>query len=61
LELKKVKDEGPRRALLEEVKAPPPWHRQIGGKLLRLDLEALPPKKRALLEKKLKELRELLE
>ena len=80
LELKKVKDEASRKALLEEAraglslrelkarvrealrreKAPRPWHREVGEKLLRLDLEALPPERRALVERKLKELEELL-
>ncbi|WP_244348294.1 ParB/RepB/Spo0J family partition protein [Thermus thermophilus] len=80
LELKKVKDEASRRALLEEAraglslrdlkarvravlkkeKAPKPWHREVGERLLRLDLEALPPERRALVERKLKELEELL-
>ena len=80
LELKKVKDEALRKALLEEVKAglslrelkarvrealrrekaPRPWHREVGERLLRLDLEALPPERRALVERKLKELEELL-
>jgi len=80
LELKKVKDESSRKALLEEAraglslrdlkarvrellrkeKAPKPWHREVGERLLRLDLEALPPERRALVERKLKELEELL-
>ncbi len=70
LELKKVKDEALRKALLEEVKAglslrelkarvrellqkekaPKPWHREVGERLLRLDLEALPPEKRRVVE-----------
>jgi len=80
LELKKVKDEASRKALLEEVKAglslrelkvrvrellqkekaPRPWHREVGEKLLRLDLEALLPEKRARVEALLAELKELL-
>ena len=80
LELKKVKDEALRKALLEEVRAglslrdlktrvrevlkkeraPRPWYREVGERLLRLDLEALPPERRALVERKLKELEELL-
>ncbi|WP_243092914.1 ParB/RepB/Spo0J family partition protein [Thermus hydrothermalis] len=80
LELKKVKDDGLRRALLEEVKAglslrdlkakvrqalkreeaPRPWHREVLAKLARVDLEALPSDKRALVEEKLKELEALL-
>jgi ParB family chromosome partitioning protein len=70
LELKKVKDEASRKALLEEAraglslrelkarvrellrkeKAPKPWHREVGERLLRLDLEALPPEKRRVVE-----------
>lgn len=80
LELKKVKDEALRKALLEEAraglslrelkarvrealrreKAPRPWHREVGEKLLRLDLEALLPEKRARVEALLAELKELL-
>lgn len=80
LELKKVKDEALRKALLEEAraglslrelkarvrealrreKAPRPWHREVGEKLLRLDLEALLPEKRARVEALLVELKELL-
>jgi len=80
LELKKVKDEASRKALLEEAraglslrelkarvrealrreKAPRPWHREVGEKLLRLDLEALLPEKRARVEALLAELKELL-
>ncbi|WP_028490841.1 ParB/RepB/Spo0J family partition protein [Thermus islandicus] len=81
LELKKVKDEGLRRALLEEAKAglslrelkarvrealkrekpPKPWPREVGERLLRLDLEALPPERRARVEEKLRELQDLLD
>ncbi|GLV49358.1 Chromosome-partitioning protein Spo0J [Thermus aquaticus] len=80
LELKKVKDESSRKALLEEAraglslrdlkarvrellqkeKAPKPWHREVGERLLRLDLEALLPEKRARVEALLAELKELL-
>ncbi|KGQ22364.2 ParB/RepB/Spo0J family partition protein [Thermus filiformis] len=81
LELKKVKDEGERRRLLEEVKAglsfrelkkrvreptrkpepPRAWHREVATRLARLDLEALPPERRARVEEKLRELLEALE
>jgi ParB family chromosome partitioning protein len=80
LELKKVKDDALRRALLEEAKAglslrdlkakvrealkreeaPRPWYREVAARLTRLDLEALPSEKRRAVEKKLKELLELL-
>ncbi|WP_277621436.1 ParB/RepB/Spo0J family partition protein [Thermus arciformis] len=88
LELKKVKDDPLRKALLEEVKAglslrelkarvrghgrspylealrreraPKPWHREVGERLLRLDLEALPPERRARIEELVAELKELL-
>jgi len=81
LELKKVKDEGLRRELLEEARAglslrelkarvrevlakeraPVPWHKEVVARLARLDLEALSPERRSLVEEKLRELRELLE
>ncbi|MGC8968124.1 MAG: ParB/RepB/Spo0J family partition protein [Thermus sp.] len=81
LELKRVRDEGLRRALLEEAraglslrelkarvrealkreKAPKPWHREVGERLLRLDLEALPKARRQAVEEKLRELWALLE
>ncbi|BDG27749.1 chromosome partitioning protein ParB (plasmid) [Thermus thermophilus] len=48
------------RELLRKEKAPRPWYREVGERLLRLDLEALPPERRALVERKLKELEELL-
>ena len=80
LELKKVKDEGLRKALLEEAraglslrdlkarvrealkreKAPKPWHREVGERLMRLDLEALPPEKRAEVEELLERLERVL-
>ncbi|WP_243092371.1 ParB/RepB/Spo0J family partition protein [Thermus hydrothermalis] len=80
LELKKVKDDGLRKALLEEVKAglslrdlkarvrealrreeaPKPWYKEVVARLSRLDLEALPPKKRRLVEEKLRELEAVL-
>jgi len=81
LELKKVKDEASRKALLEEAraglslrdlkarvrellrkeKAPKPWHREVGERLLRLDLEALPPERRERVEELLAELERVLE
>jgi len=80
LELKKVGDEGLRKALLEEARAglslrdlkarvrealrkekpPKPWHREVGERLVRLDLEALPPEKREAVKGHLEALRELL-
>ncbi|WP_244455034.1 ParB/RepB/Spo0J family partition protein [Thermus thermophilus] len=48
------------REVLRKEKAPRPWYREVGERLLRLDLEALPPERRALVERKLKELEELL-
>ncbi|GAA5335328.1 hypothetical protein YIM730264_13520 [Thermus hydrothermalis] len=80
LELKKVKDDALRKALLEEVKArlslrdlkarvrealrreeaPKPWYKEVVAKLARLDLEAL-PKKRRLVEARLRALWEALE
>ena len=81
LELKKVKDESLRKALLEEAraglslrelkarvrgvlrkeKAPRPWPKEVAAKLARLDLEALPPEKRARVEERLRALWEALE
>jgi ParB family chromosome partitioning protein len=74
LELKKVKDEGERRRLLAEVKAglsfrelkkrPEPtkaWHREVATRLARLDLEALPPERKAQVEEHLRAIAELLE
>ncbi len=80
LELKKVGNEGLRKALLEEARAglslrdlkarvrealrkekpPKPWHREVGERLARLDLEALPPEKREAVKGHLEALRELL-
>ncbi|WP_420833578.1 ParB/RepB/Spo0J family partition protein [Thermus brockianus] len=80
LELKKVKDDALRGALLEEAKAglslrdlkakvrealrreeaPKPWYREVLAKLAKVDLEALPSDKRAMVEEKLKELEALL-
>ena len=48
------------REVLRKEKAPRPWYREVGERLLRLDLEALPPERRALVERTLKELEELL-
>ena len=48
------------REVLRKEKAPRPWYREVGERLLRLDLEALPTERRALVERKLKELEELL-
>jgi ParB family chromosome partitioning protein len=81
LELKKVKDDAARKALLEEVKAglpsrelkrrvreltkrPEPqraWHREVATRLARLDLEALPPERKAQVEEHLRAIAELLE
>ena len=81
LELKKVKDEALRKALLEEAraglslrdlkarvrevlrkeKAPRPWPKEVAAKLARLDLEALPPERRARVEELLAELERVLE
>jgi len=49
------------RAALRREKVRKPWYWEVGERLLRLALEALPPKRRALVEGKLRELRELLE
>lgn len=48
------------REVLRKEKAPRPWHREVGERLLRLDLEALLPEKRARVEALLAELKELL-
>ncbi|MFN4074083.1 MAG: chromosome partitioning protein ParB, partial [Thermus sp.] len=48
------------RAALKREKASRPWHREVGERLLRLDLEALLPEKRARVEALLAELKELL-
>nr|WP_051906245.1 ParB/RepB/Spo0J family partition protein [Thermus tengchongensis] len=48
------------RAALKKEKASRPWPKEVAAKLARLDLEALPPERRALVERKLKELEELL-
>ena len=49
------------REALKRERTPPPWHKEVAARLARLDLEALPPGKRILVEEKLRELRELLE
>ena len=46
---------------LQKEKAPKPWYLEVRKRLFRLDLEALPPDRRSLVEEKLRELRELLE
>ncbi|MEZ0348099.1 MAG: ParB/RepB/Spo0J family partition protein [Thermus sp.] len=48
------------REVLRKEKAPRPWHREVGERLLRLDLEALLPEKRTRVEALLAELKELL-
>jgi ParB family chromosome partitioning protein len=48
------------REALRREKAPPPWHRELAARLARLDLEALPPKKREEVERHLEALRQLL-
>ena len=80
LELKKVKEEALRKALLEEAKAglslrelrarvrevlkqekpEKPWVQEVGERLRRLDLKALPPEKRKEVERHLEALMELL-
>ncbi|WP_117236614.1 ParB/RepB/Spo0J family partition protein [Thermus sediminis] len=49
------------REALRREKAPPPWHKEVAQRLLRLDLEALPPGKREEVERHLEALRRLLE
>jgi len=41
-------------------KPPKPWHREVGERLLRLDLEALPPERRVRVEEFLAELSRVL-
>ena len=80
LELKKVKEEALRKALLEEARAglslrelrarvrevlkqekpEKPWVQEVGERLRRLDLKALPPEKRKEVERHLEALMELL-
>lgn len=49
------------RALLRKEASPPPWHKEVLAKLARVDLEALPPERKAEVEEKLRELLTLLE
>lgn len=49
------------RAALKREKASRPWHREVGERLLRLDLEALPPERRERVEELLAELERVLE
>ncbi len=46
---------------LRKEKPPKPWHREVGERLARLDLEALPPGKREEVEELLARLRRVLE
>jgi ParB family chromosome partitioning protein len=48
------------REALQREQAPTPWHREVAGRLARLDLEALPPARRKAVERHLKALRDLL-
>ena len=48
------------REVLAKEKAPKPWHREVGERLLRLDLEGLPPERRRAVEEKVRELLALL-
>ena len=48
------------REVLRKEKAPRPWHREVGERLLRLDLEALPPERRERVEELLAELERVL-
>ena len=49
------------REALQREQAPAPWHREVAGRLARLDLEALPRVHRRRVEAKLRELLALLE
>ena|GEM_PF-6548846 len=49
------------REVLRKEKAPRPWPKEVAAKLARLDLEALPPEKRARVEERLRALWEALE
>ena len=49
------------REVLAKEKTPKPWHREVGERLLRLDLEGLPPERRRSVEEKVRELLALLE
>ena len=49
------------REVMAKEKTPKPWHREVGERLLRLDLEGLPPERRRAVEEKVRELLALLE
>ena len=49
------------RGVLRKEKAPRPWPKEVAAKLARLDLEALPPERRARVEELLAELERVLE
>jgi ParB family chromosome partitioning protein len=49
------------RELTRKPEPPRAWHREVATRLARLDLEALPPERRARVEEKLRELLEALE
>jgi ParB family chromosome partitioning protein len=49
------------REALQREQAPTPWHREVAGRLARLNLEALPLQRRQAVEDKLQELLALLE
>jgi len=48
------------RGVLRKEKAPRPWPKEVAAKLVRLDLEALPPERRARVEELLAELERVL-
>ncbi|BCZ90503.1 chromosome partitioning protein ParB (plasmid) [Thermus thermophilus] len=48
------------RGVLRKEKAPRPWPKEVAAKLARLDLEALPPERRARVEELLAELERVL-
>jgi len=48
------------REALAREKSPLPWHKELASRLARLDLEALPPKRREEVERHLEALRQLL-
>ena len=49
------------RELLRKEASPLPWHKEVLAKLAKVDLEVLPPDRKAQVEAKLKELLSLLE
>lgn len=49
------------RQINQGAQVPTPWHREVAGRLARLDLEALPRERRRRVEAKLRELLALLE